>query len=218
MLNRKIDLKNGSFSFSDYFKMNIDVDELVEEFGYRYEKKEILDRKKRENKLNYENLKKQLNIALNYINFNNLNSETAIREFLIAPILLYLLDKFKFKLNSEKNIYFNDKLRGVLDYYIDNKKNSLIIIEAKNMDMFSGFRQLAMELITLDKLVEDIDKRIYGVVTIGTEWVFVLLDREKKIIYENSKRYNLPKELDEILEILSNIIENKESSNCKISL
>lgn len=126
---------------------------------------------------------------------------------MIAPILLYLLSKFKFKIKPEKTIYFNEKLRGVLDYYIDNLKNSLVIIEAKNMDLHSGFRQLAMELIALDKLVEDRDKKIYGVVTIGTNWIFATLDRDKKILYEDSKTYHVPDNLDEILQILSNIFK-----------
>ena len=39
MLNKNIDLKNGSFSYSDYFKLNIDTDELLSEFGFDFEKK-----------------------------------------------------------------------------------------------------------------------------------------------------------------------------------
>lgn len=203
MLNKKIDLKNGSFSFSDYFKMKIDTDELIAEFGYKYEREKV-ELKKNTEKQDYSRLDKQIDLVLNGI---SLNSEIAIREFLIAPILLYLLSKFKFKIKPEKTIYFNEKLRGVLDYYIDNLKNSLVIIEAKNMDLHSGFRQLAMELIALDKLVEDRDKKIYGVVTIGTNWIFATLDRDKKILYEDSKTYHVPDNLDEILQILSNIFK-----------
>jgi hypothetical protein len=203
MLNKNIDLKNGSFSFSDYFKMNIDIDELVAEFGYEYERKKI-NVKRDVEKQDHSLLYKQIDLVLNAI---SLNSEIAIREFLIAPVLLYLLSRFKFKIKPEKTIYFNEKLRGVLDYYIDNLKNSLVIIEAKNMDLHSGFRQLAMELIALDKLVEDRDKKIYGVVTIGTNWIFATLDRDKKILYEDSKTYNIPENLDEVLQILSNIFK-----------
>ena len=38
MLNKNIDLKKGSFSFNDYFKINIDIDELTKEFGYEFKK------------------------------------------------------------------------------------------------------------------------------------------------------------------------------------
>ena len=203
MLNKKINLKDNSFSFSDYFKLNIDIDELVEEFGYRYEKKDILQ-KNIETTQSSQTLKNQLNLVLSSI---SLNSEIAIREFLIAPILLELLAKFNFKLKSEKSIYFDEKLRGVLDYYIDNNRNSLVIIEAKNMDLISGIRQLAMELIALDKLIDDKEKNIYGVVTIGTNWVFVLLDRDNKIVYEHPIIYNIPNDLDKILSIFSDILK-----------
>jgi hypothetical protein len=42
MLNKNIDLKNSSFFFSDYFKLNIDTDELLNEFGFSFEKKLFL--------------------------------------------------------------------------------------------------------------------------------------------------------------------------------
>ena len=45
---------------------------------------------------------------------------------------------------------------------------NFIVIEAKYQDLNNGFKQLAMELITLDKLIEDKNKIIYGAVTIGT--------------------------------------------------
>lgn len=204
MLNRKIDLKEGSFSFSDYFKLNIEIDELLEEFGYIYEKKIYIKRYNKTLTQDSKALKTQLNLVLNSI---SLNSEIAVREFIIAPILLHLLAKFKFKLKSELTLYYDERLRGVLDYYIDNKKNNLVIIEAKNMDLNSGIKQLSMELITLDKLIEEKNKNIFGVVTIGTNWIFLTLDRQTKTIYENSKRYSIPEELDETLEVLSNIIK-----------
>ena len=55
------------------------------------------------------------------MNSISLNSEIAIREFLIAPILPELLAKYHFKLKSEKSIYFNKRLRGVLDKLIEDR-------------------------------------------------------------------------------------------------
>jgi hypothetical protein len=45
------------------------------------------------------------------------------------------------------------------------------------------------------------------VVTIGTNWIFATLDRDKKILYEDSKTYNIPENLDEVLQILSSIFK-----------
>ncbi len=202
MLNKKIDIQNSSLSFSDYFKLNIDIDELVEEFGYTYTRGKTFIKDINITQSS-QNLKNQLDLVLTSI---PLQSEISIREFLIAPILLDLLAQYDFKIKSEKSIYFTENLRGVLDYYIDNQKNSLVIIEAQNMDLISGVKQLAIELIALDKLIDDQSKDIYGIVTIGTNWIFVILDRKNHIIHESTKRYHLPEELDEIVSILGEIL------------
>ena len=202
MLNKNIDLKNGSFSFSDYFKINIDIDELTKEFGYEFKKTQlpfenvtaIVD----------ENLTIDIKMLLENIDFD---SEIAVREFLISPIFISLMKRVKFKLKSEKSIYFDKRLRGVLDYYIESK-NSLVLIEAKHKDLNNGFKQLAMELITLDKLIDEKEKKIFGVLTIGTDWIFATIDREKKIITKDLKVYRVPEELDKLLGILNFIIKN----------
>jgi hypothetical protein len=59
------------------------------------------------------------------LNSISLNSKIAIRKFLIAPILLELLAKYHFKLKSEKSIYFDERLRGVLDKLIEDREKRL---------------------------------------------------------------------------------------------
>ena len=202
MLNKNIDLQKGSFSFSDYFKINIEVDELLNEFGYQFRKENILFNqtvKFIDNKL-----KDEINMLLSSIEFN---TEMAIREFLIAPIFICLMKKIKFKLKSEKSIYFNERLRGILDYYIESD-NNFVVIEAKYQDLNNGFKQLAMELITLDKLIDNKNKQIFGAITIGTDWIFATIDRKNKIIIKDLKIYRVPEELDKLLGILNFIIDN----------
>jgi hypothetical protein len=207
ILNRNIDIQNGSFSFSDYFKMNIDIDELVEEFGYKIDKKYLEFEQTEQNEFDLERLQKQIETTLKFI---SLDSEIAIREFLIAPILILLVEKFEFKLKPEKSIYFNEKLKGVLDYYIDNRKNgkNLVVIEAKNSDLNNGLKQLAMELIAIDSLLENKEEAIFGSVTIGTDWIFSKIDRENKIIEVDLKTYRLPEELEKVISIFSSILKN----------
>ena len=202
MLNKNIDLKNGSFSFSDYFKINIDIDELTKEFGYKFQKRKLPFEDV--NTIVDENLKIDINMLLEYIDFD---TEIAVREFLISPIFISLMKRTKFKLRSEKSIYFDKRLRGVLDYYIEAKSN-LLIIEAKHKDLNSGFKQLTMELIALDKLTDEKAKKIFGVLTIGTDWIFATIDREKKIITKDLKVYRVPEELDKLLGILNFIIKS----------
>ncbi len=204
MLNKSIDLKNGSFSFSDYFKLNIEVDELLNRFGYQFEKRKILFKNAKD--IVDEGLKSDIDMLLSRLEFN---TEIAIREFLISPIFICLMKRVQFNLKSEKNIYFDEKLRGVLDYYIESSDN-FVVIEAKQKDLNNGFKQLAVELVTLDKLTEPKEKKIYGAVTIGTDWIFATIDRKKKIITKDLKIYRIPEELDKLLGILSFIIEDKK--------
>ena len=143
-------------------------------------------------------------MLLEYIDFN---TEIAVREFLISPIFISLLKRVKFKLKSEKSIYFNKRLRGVIDYYIEAKSN-LVVLEAKHKDLNNGFKQLAMELIALDKLTNEKEKEIFGVLTIGTDWIFATIDRDKKIITKDLKVYRVPEELDKLLGILNFIIKS----------
>jgi len=202
MLNKNINLKNGSFSFSDYFKINIDIDELTREFGYEFKKSQLPF--EHVSDIVDENLTLDIKMLLEYIDFD---SEIAVREFLISPIFISLMKRVKFKLKSEKSIYFDKRLRGVLDYYIESK-NNLVLIEAKHKDLNNGFKQLAMELITLDKLIEKKEKKIFGVLTIGTDWIFATIDRENKIITKDLKVYRVPEELDKLLGILNFIIKS----------
>ncbi|VAW85350.1 hypothetical protein MNBD_GAMMA18-978, partial [hydrothermal vent metagenome] len=54
-------------------------------------------------------------------------------------------------------------------------KNNLVVVEAKHKDLNNGFKQLAMELIALDKLTDEKEKEIFGVLTIGTDWIFATM-------------------------------------------
>jgi hypothetical protein len=200
MLNKNIDLKNSSFYFSDYFKLNIDTDELLNEFGFGFEKKTIFTNIQAEKDISI--LQNDLDFIVQNLDFS---SEMMIREFLISPILIFMLKHKKFKLKSEKTIYFNERLKGTVDYYIENSSH-FAIIEAKFQDLNSGFKQLAMELIALDSLIENRENKIFGAVTIGTDWIFAQVDRENKTILKDSKIIRIPEETEKLVGILSYII------------
>ncbi len=203
LLNRKVLNRNSSYTFSDYFKMSIDEDELIEFFDYNYEKRE-LNLKIDETPFEwFKFVKKSIENAV--LNFK-FSSEIARREFLIAPLILALSTSLRIKVNSEKNIYFNEMLKGTVDYLLRGA-NNLIIIEAKNVDMFNGFKQLAVEMIALDKLLAKKQNIIYGAVSIGTEWNFVTLNRDTKMITQDVRFYKVPNELKEILSILVTILK-----------
>lgn len=67
-----------------------------------------------------------------------------------------------------------------------------------------------MELIALDKIIENNNEFLYGAVTMGTEWGFLILDRKNKIIIRDLTKYIVPDRLNEIITILLNMLENNK--------
>ena len=210
IFNKKIlDLENANYSFSDYFKINIRSDDLASLFNYSYELKEI-DFKKDELSTDlkawiddflshYDNLRKLV----------NLTNEMAVREFLISPIIFELVKRFNVKVDIENSVYYSEILKGSIDYIL-RKNSNFIAIEAKNSDMNRGFNQLISELIALDKIIEQDDVLIYGVVTTGTEWNFALLDRKNKTIIQDKKNLYLTQNLEEIFQVIISILGEME--------
>ena len=112
------------------------------------------------------------------------------------------------KLRSEYWLEYNHQLKGSLDYLLKVEKN-LVIVEAKQADMTRGFRQLAVEMIALDKAEATENNVIYGAVTTGEEWRFGKLYRSNKLISQDIKSLTLATNLKDILQILIGILEEK---------
>lgn len=207
IFNKKIlDLENANYSFNDYFKINIRADDLATLFGYSYELKELefkdvelsdgLKAWIDDFLSHYDNLRKLV----------NLTNEMAVREFLISPVIFELVKRFDVKVDIENSVYHSDILKGSIDYIL-SKKSSFIAIEAKNSDMNRGFNQLISELIALDKIIEQDDSLIYGVVTTGTEWNFALLDRKNKQIIQDNKSLYFTQDLEKIFQSILSILD-----------
>ena len=161
-----IDLENGNYTFSDYFKMNINPQNLAKIFGYKFEIDTVnFKQNKLNEKLKYfiQDFHKNLHKIKKKI---NLNSEMAKREFLIAPIIYELVKNIDVSVDIEANTYFDKTLKGSIDYVLNNENNIFIAIEAKNAEIEKGILQLIAELIAIDKIVEEKSDFIYGAVTI----------------------------------------------------
>ncbi len=204
-MKRKSIFKDGKkYTFSDYFDLKNPTDEIVSEFGYSYEMAVIALPKCTDYD---QNIVKNLNDTF-YTVFPRipLTSETAKREFLIAPLLLEIIKHSVVKINIEYPLEIDDKLSGYLDYFL-RANQELIVIEAKKKDIDSGFNQLAAELIALDKYEdnEQIDI-LYGAVTLGDLWKFGTLDRHKKHIVKNIHSYTIPEDTEDVFSTLLGII------------
>ncbi len=91
------------------------------------------------------NLKQRLRKSLPYI---TLYTEMTKREFLIAPVLMELVDYCQAKPKISYPLEIEPQLKGFLDYFLQ-AKNNLLVIEAKDENLERGFKQLAVESIAL---------------------------------------------------------------------
>ena len=195
-------------TFTDYFKLNIDIEEVVAHFGYGFSSNELVLPRNAHDVPWYEDLYQRIQESLPYI---SLTSEAARREFLIAPILIDLARYNQVKVKVEFPLEVSNQLRGTIDYYIQATHNFLVI-EAKNADLQRGFTQLSAELMALDQWTEDIAPVLYGAVSIGNVWQFGRLDRAAKHITQDLQLYRVPTDLHDLLQILLGILGETEGN------
>ncbi len=151
-----------------------------------------------------ENLQQRFRKSLPYI---TLDSEMARREFLIAPVLIELVDYCQAQLKVSYPLEVEPQLKGSLDYFLQ-AGNKLLVIEAKDENLEKGFKQLAVELIALDKGIgtEPEQNLLYGAVYIGKIWQFALLKRQEKQVKQDLNLYRVPNDLEDLMKILVAIL------------
>ncbi|MCW5211690.1 hypothetical protein VU04_02135 [Desulfobulbus sp. TB] len=204
-MKKSIFKEGKKYTFSDYFYLPNPIEEIVAELGYSYSL-EVLQLPT-STSCDVESVNNLKRTYYNVLPKISLNSETAKREFLIAPVLFELAKETDSKINVEYPIDVSELLSGYLDYLI-RYKQELIVIEAIKEDIDKGFNQLAAELIALDQYEEEGGSILYGVVTIGEMWVFSMLDRKNKKITRDMHNYTIPEDVEDIFRVLVGIIES----------
>jgi hypothetical protein len=189
-------------SFTDYFKLTIDIEEVLAYFGYTHASAEVVLPHYPHQVPWYDDLYQRIQASIPYI---SLTSEAARREFLIAPVLIDLARYNHVKVKVEFPLEVSFQLRGTIDYFIQAKR-SFLVIEAKNADLQRGFVQLAAELMALDQWTEEHTELLYGAVSIGNIWQFGKLDRSTKHITQDLNLYRVPADLHELLQILLGVL------------
>jgi hypothetical protein len=196
---------DDSYTFSDYYKFRSSTEDILNYFGYSKQNESLQLPKSDKIIPNFQALDERLKEHLIHISLEN---ELTRREFLLAPILSEVRHITNSKLRSEYWFEYNHQLKGSLDYLLKNEKN-LVIAEAKQADLTRGFTQLAVEMIALDKAEATEKEIIYGAVTTGEEWRFGKLNRQSKTIFQDITLYVLPTNLEQIMQILIGILEEK---------
>ena len=197
----KILQEDQSYTFSSYFDLPYETDDILREFHYSFIKTELslpqTDRTVVDELLL---IKEKIRRVLPLI---SLSSETARRETLVAPILLEIISICNCQLKIEYPLRVSDRLKGTLDYLLQST-HDLLVIEAKKDDLTKGFTQLAVELIALSEITDqDI---FYGAVTTGNLWQFGKLDKIEKTIYQDINLFKIPNDLLDLGKVLLGIL------------
>ena len=121
--------------------------------------------------------------AFNRRHINVFGSETSCCENVIYPVIREVYKKYAeyFTLWSHQPISCDDQLSGIPDYLISTKSTLgktvlgtpvIIVVEAKRNDFIEGWGQCLAELVAIQKINEDNEKPVYGIVTDGALWQF----------------------------------------------
>ncbi len=125
--------------------------------------------------------REELNFSLREFTFED--SEYAICEAVVFPILREVYRNYRenFTLWSHKTLTYNINLTGIPDYILANKsplgkevfeKPFLIAVEAKRDDFIKGWGQCLAEMVAIQKLNQNLEQDIYGIVSNGQFWQF----------------------------------------------
>lgn len=142
-----------------------------------------------------------------------IDTEKARSEFIIAPVLSEVRRQVNYQVSlfsgTDFNVDVEKGLQGYCDFILSCSAEQfyinapvITIAEAKNEKITSGFGQCIAEMVAAQIFNQSagnkIDK-IYGAVTTGTAWRFLVL--EERIVLIDQLEYYI-KEVDKILAIL----------------
>ena len=142
------------------------------------------------------------------------NTEKARSEFIIAPVFLELRKQADEKISIFSGIDFNVdkglKLTGACDFLVSRsayqaylKSPVVVAVEAKRQDFEKGYLQCIAEMIAVRIFNEregNPTERIYGTVTTGNVWQFLMLEGSQALIETVS--FDIREDLERILGVL----------------
>ena len=114
-------------------------------------------------------------------------SEAFLSEAFVFPFLQQVWQRHsKLKLWSHRGLSYDDKLFGEPDYFISVSREDvmdrlfstplLAVAEAKKQDFEAGWGQCLAEMIACQKINQNDQITIYGIVTTGLIWEFAKLE------------------------------------------
>ena len=133
-------------------------------------------------------------------NIDIFTSEVSRSEIIISPLLreVYKKHYVRYSFWIQKSIAYDEVLCGTPDYIIATKSELgktvlerpiIIVVEAKKNDFEQGWGQCLAELVAAQKLNENPQKSVYGIVTDGNLWQFGKLRADEFI--KNAENFTI---------------------------
>ena len=144
------------------------------------------------------------------------NSEYAICESIIHPVLVEIWRRYaeKLLLWSHQPLNYDENLSGIPDYMVAQRsirgkiildKPYLIIVEAKKDNFEEGWGQCLAELIAAQKVNDDPNSHLFGIVSNGKVWEFGLLHGTE---FTKNVKYYVLEDLQLLMDVLNFIFFN----------
>jgi hypothetical protein len=145
-------------------------------------------------------------------------SEFSICENLIYPILKEVWKCYRknFVLWGHRSLVYDDNLSGFPEYILAKRsplgkvvfdKPCFLLVEAKQDKFSEGWAQCLAEMIAAQKLNDELEVTIFGIVSNGKDWEFGKL--EKTIFSLNRNRYFI-QDLDKLFKAVNYVFKKCE--------
>jgi hypothetical protein len=145
-------------------------------------------------------------------------SEFAICENLIYPVLKEVWKQYrqKFILWSHKSLTYDEKLSGFPEYILAKKsplgnvvfdKPYFLLIEAKQDNFENGWAQCMVEMIAAQRLNENPEQEVFGIVSNGDRWQ---LGKLKSHVFTRNQTFYTIQELDKLFAAINYVFQQCE--------
>lgn len=146
------------------------------------------------------------------------NSEDAICENLIYPVLKEVWKSYRSRLTlwSHETLVYDEDLSGVPDYIV-TKRNPLativfdkpyfLVVEAKQDKFEEGWGQCLAELVAVQRINDELDKTVFGIVSNGKVWQFGKLNLET---FTRNRNFYTIQDLDKLFAAVNYVFQQCE--------
>jgi hypothetical protein len=161
-------------AFSDYKN----ISQVQKEFGVKYREESFIAAQAIEPP---DSFREEFEFSRE--NIDVFTSEGSRTELIITPILREVYKQYhnQYSFWIQKSITYSDELNGTPDYIIATKSALgktvlesplVVVVEAKKNDFEQGWGQCLAELVAAQKINEEANVPVHGIVTDGELWKF----------------------------------------------